>query len=471
MASSLAFEADAALAGVHPEDLARRLGRAIEFQTVSHEDASRFEHDAFAGLHDYLEAAFPRVHAALTREMVGRCSLLYTWPGQDPALAPIVLLAHQDVVPVDAGTESQWVCPPFSGQVDGGFIWGRGSLDMKSALVGILEAAEALLGIGFSPRRSVFFAFGEDEEVGGWNGGAKLAALLLARGVRPEYVLDEGLSITEGIVPNVRRPVALVGIAEKGCLSLELSVEVGGGHSMMPPRETAIGILCAAIARLERHPMPARLTEPAAQLMGHLAGDMPPAKRLMLSNPRLFGPLIARILARTSSTAASVRTTAAATIFQAGIKENVLASQARAVVNLRLVPGDTIAVVTDRVRRTIADPRVRVVETGVLRSEPSPISGPESSAFQTIAQVIARVYPGVLIAPSLVLGMTDSRHYAQLSWPCYRFSPFWTRPEDVGRIHGVNERIAVEDHARAVQFYAQILRGGGITQVRSGGMS
>ena len=458
MASSSTFEPDAALLAVSPQDLAQRLGRAIRFQTISYEDPAQFDHDAFTGLHHYLDAAFPRVHAALTRETVGRYSLLYTWQGQDPALAPVLLLGHQDVVPVEVGTEGEWDCPPFGGLVDGGFVWGRGSLDMKSAVLGVLEAAEALLATGFCPRRSVLFAFGEDEEVGGWNGAVQLAALLRSRGIQPEYVLDEGLTITEGIVPYVHRPVALIGIAEKGLRSLELSVETDGGHSGMPPRETAIGILSAAIVRLEHHPMPARLTGPAAQLMAHLADEMPPAVRLIVANRRLFGPLIARMVTRSPSGAASMRTTAATTIFQAGIKENVLASRARAVVNFRILPGDTFTGVIDHVRRAIADPRVRVVETGAFRSDPSPISDTASPGFQAIERAIAHVYPGVAIAPSLVLVASDSRHYAQLGWPCYRFSPLWLRTEDVSRIHGVNERIAVDHYARAVEFYVQLIR-------------
>ena len=458
MASLSTSESDAALAAVSPQDLAQRLGRAIQFQTISYEDPAQFDHDAFTGLHHFLEAAFPRVHAALTRETVGRYSLLYTWRGQDPALPPVVILGHLDVVPIEAGTEGEWACPPFGGLVDGGFVWGRGALDMKSAVLGVLEAAEALLATGSCPRRSVLFAFGEDEEVGGWNGAMQLVALLRARGIQPEYVLDEGLTISEGIVPNVRRPVALIGIAEKGYRSLELSVEVGGGHSSMPPRETAIGILSAAIARLERHPMPVRLTRPAAQTMACLAGEMPPAMRLIAANQRLLGPLIARMIARSPSGAATVRTTTAPTIFQAGVKENVLPTRARGVVNFRLLPGDTIASVIDYVRRTVADPRVQVVETGAFRSDPSPVSDTASSGFQAVERAIAHVYPGVAVAPGLVLVGSDSRHYAQLGCPCYRFSPLWHRTEDLGRIHGVNERIGIDHYARAVEFYTELIQ-------------
>jgi len=295
--------------------------------------------------------------------------------------------------------------------------------------------------------------------VGGWNGAVQLVALLRARGIQPEYVLDEGLTVSEGIVPIVRRPVAMIGIAEKGLRSLELSVEVSGGHSSMPPRETAIGILSTAIARLERHQMPLRLGGPALQTMARLAGEMPPAMRLIVANRRLFGPLLTRMLARAPSGAATVRTTTAPTIFQAGVKENVLASRARAVVQLS-APARRHLRQPDRPtsRRTVSDPRVRVVETGAFRSDPSPVSDTVSLGFQTIERAIVQVYPGVAVAPRLVLVASDSRHYAQQGCPCYRFSPLWMRPEDLSRIHGVNERIGVDHYARAVQFYTQLIR-------------
>ena len=455
------FESGAAVPGAPGRDPAGHLARAVQFRTISYDDPAKFDHEAFTGLHRYLEAAFPRVHSALTRETVDRYSLLYTWPGHDPAPAPIVLAGHLDVVPVEAATESDWSFPPFDGQIDGGFVWGRGSFDCKAVVLGLLEAAEALLAAGFSPRRTFLLAFGHDEEVGGTNGAAQIAALLRSRAVCPHYVLDEGLAITEGVAPYVRRPVASIGIAEKGYLNLELSVEVTGGHSSMPPRETAIGILSAAIVRLERHPMPARLAGPAGQMLGSLAREVPPVLRLVMTNQRLFGPLIARLMARSPTAAASIRTTTAPTIFQAGVKENVLPTQARAIVNFRLQPGDTIAGVTSRVRTIIADPRVRVAETGTMRSEPSPVSDTASPGYRAIEQAIARVFAGVAVAPSLVLGATDSRHYAPLGCPCYRFMPFWLRPEDLSRAHGVNERLGVDDYARGVEFYKELIRASG----------
>jgi carboxypeptidase PM20D1 len=458
MASPSVSESRAGLLLPSPQELAERLGRALQFETISYQDSAEFDPGPFYEIRRYLEASFPRVHAALERECVGRFSLLYTWPGREPGLAPILLLAHLDVVPVEPGTRRHWEHPPFDGIVDGGFIWGRGSLDDKNCVLGLLEAAEALLAAGFSPRRTVMFAFGEDEEVGGNNGAACIAALLQSHGVHPEYVLDEGLAITDGLVANVRRPVALIGIAEKGYLCLALSVEVEGGHSSMPPRETAIGILSAALARLERHPMPARLAGPAALMLANLAGEMPPIPRLLMSNQRLFGPLIARVLARTPSGAAMIRTTTAPTIYQVGVKENVLPAGARAVVNFRLLPGDTIAAVTDRVRRTIADPRVKICECGVMRSEASPVSDTASAGYRAIERTIAAMFPGIAVAPGLVLGGTDSRHYAPLGGPCYRFAPLWMRPEDMSRVHGANERIAVDRYAQLVEFYARLIQ-------------
>ena len=215
----------------------------MQFQTVSYEDKAKFNEKEFIAFHKFLEQSYPKVHATLKKEIVGDYSLLYTWKGQDDKELPILLAAHMDVVPAEYEPESKWSYPPFQGHIADGFIWGRGTLDDKESVLGILEAMEKLLQDGYVPSRTIYIAFGHDEETGGKDGAAKIAALLNSRGVKLDYVLDEGLTITEGMVPNISKPVALVGIAEKGCLSIELSVESEGGHSMMPPKQTAIGIL------------------------------------------------------------------------------------------------------------------------------------------------------------------------------------------------------------------------------------
>lgn len=223
------------LVSVDEGRIAQHLAKALRFQTVSYQEAGHGTSEAFLALHQYLEETFPKTHATLTKELVGERSLLYTWKGRDATLKPALLMAHQDVVPVEPETLADWEQPPFEGRIAGGYIWGRGALDDKSTLLGVMEAVEIHVSQGFQPQRTVYLAFGDDEEVGGGAGAAKIADLLRERHVELEYVLDEGLAIADGIVPDIRTPVALIGIAEKGFVSLELSVEVESGHSSTPP--------------------------------------------------------------------------------------------------------------------------------------------------------------------------------------------------------------------------------------------
>ncbi|HEX9940402.1 MAG TPA: M20 family peptidase [Thermoanaerobaculia bacterium] len=438
---------------------AGRLAGALRFPTVSHEGGANVEAGAFLGLHQYLERSFPRVHAALAREPVADYSLLYTWKGRNPALPPILLMSHLDVVPVEPGTERQWVHPPFAGAIDRGYVWGRGALDDKVGVLGLLEAIETLLARGFQPQRTVYLAFGHDEEIGGRKGAAAIAALLERRGVRPELILDEGGAIIEGMVPGVDRPAAMVGTAEKGSLSVELVATSEGGHSSMPPPHTAIGRLSAAIARLEDNPMPARIGGATKRSFEYLAPEMPFGPRLVLANLWLFGPLAERQFASEPAGNARIRTTTAATIFQGGVKENVLPHRARAVVNFRILPGDTIAGVLRHVRTTVG-PGIKVAPVSPFNSEPSPESDVAAPAFGLIQKTLAQVFPGSVVSPNLLPGATDTRHYVRLSRNVYRFAPVRMKAEDLSRIHGTNERVGVENYGEVVRFYAQLLRNG-----------
>jgi carboxypeptidase PM20D1 len=438
---------------------AERLAGAIRFPTISHEDAARVEDAAFHGLHRYLEQSFPRVHSTLTREVMAGYSLLYTWPGTNSQLPPILLMSHTDVVPVEPGTEKAWTHPPFSGRIVGGHVWGRGAMDDKAGVMGILEAVELLLGRGFRPERTVYLAFGHDEEVGGSKGAAALAAVLERRGVRPDFILDEGGLIAEGIVPGVESPVAMISTAEKGYVSVELVAVAEGGHSSMPPRTTAIGKLAAAVRRLEENPMPARIDGATRRSFEYLAPEMPFGPRLFLANLWLFGPLAERQLGADPASNARIRTTTAATVFQGGIKENVLPSRARAVVNFRILPGDTIEGVLRHVRETVG-PEIKVAVTGSFPTEPSPESDVRSPEFGLLQRTIAQVFPGMLVAPNLLSGGTDTKHYRKLTRNVYRFVPVRVLEKDLARIHGTNERIRVESYGEAVRFYAQLLRNG-----------
>src|SRR6266699_6868528 len=254
--------------------LAQRLAGALRFRTVSYQDSSQFDAREFDGFHRYLRATFPGLHAALKLEKVNGYGLLYEWTGSDTNLPPIVLLAHQDVVPVELGTESRWTEPPFEGRIAGGYVWGRGALNDKGSLVGMLEAVEHLVAAGAKPRRTVYLAFGYDEEVGGRRGAARIAELLATRNVHPDFVLDEGGGLATGFIPGIAAPVALVGISEKGYVTVALTAQAEGGHSSMPPDETAVGILSAGITRLEHHQMPRAVRGPTAAMFDFLGPEM-----------------------------------------------------------------------------------------------------------------------------------------------------------------------------------------------------
>ncbi len=437
--------------------LANELAGALRYRTVSYDDPDRTELSAFIGLHKYLEVTYPRAHEALQREIINEHHLLFKWPGNDPSLAPVLLLGHLDVVPVAPRSRANWTHPPFGGQIADGFIWGRGALDNKSTVMGLLAATEHLLTSGFQPRRTLYFAFGADEEVGGDRGAAHIADRLRRRGVKLEFVLDEGGAITGGIVPGVQGPVALVGIAEKGYLTVELSVHQPGGHSSLPPAATAIGILSRAIARLEARPMPARLTPPVRSMLDYLGPELAFAHRVLVANTRLFERWIIRYLAGTPAGNASVRTTLAATVIDGGIKENVLPNDARALINCRILPETTPEDVLAHIQRAVEDPRVSIRPRG-MRQPPSEVSDAGSPAFSRIHRAIRQVFPDVPVAPYLVAGTTDSRHYAAQAKNVYRFWPLTLAAEDLDRLHGIDERIAVDDFARAVRFYVTLMR-------------
>jgi len=438
---------------IDENSVALRLAHALRFQTVSQD----IRGEDFRALHRYLEQTFPKVHSTLTREVVGDYSLLYTWKGRDESLKPILLMAHQDVMPVEPETLARWEQPPFEGRITGGYVWGRGAMDDKCTLLGIMEAVENLLGQGFQPQRTIYLAFGHDEEVGGYGGAAKIAGLLRERIVELEYVLDEGSPITDGFFPGVSQPVALIGIADKGYLSLELSVEAEAGHASMPPPQTAIGVLSAAVSKLEARQMSPSIAGVPRQTLEYVGPEMPFGRRFVLANLWLFGPLVERQLAASPSTNHGVRTTTAATIIEGGSKENALPSRARAVVHFRPLPGESSERVIAHVAEVVNDPRVKVNRFGVSNSEPSAVSDVNAAGFQIIQRTLRQVFPEVLIAPGLTVGGTDSEHYAALSSNVYRFMPFRVRPEDAKRFHGLNERISVKDYAGSVRFYYQLI--------------
>ena len=434
-----------------------RLAGAIRFRTISFESPSAETLAQLLEFRAYLERTFPHLHALLQREIVNGYSLLYTWTGQDPAAKPILLMAHQDVVPVAPGTEKDWHAGPFSGDIRDGFIWGRGSWDDKGNVMAILEAVESLVAGGFKPRRTIYLAFGHDEENGGAEGASKVARLLAERGVHCEFALDEGLLIAEGILPGLKPPTALIGIAEKGSVTLRLTAYATPGHSSMPPARSAIGALSTAIERIQAAPMPAAIAGVTAQMFEAIAPELTGFKRVAMANLWLFEPIVRRQLEASPSTNALIRTTTALTEIRGGDKDNALPGQAEALINFRLLPGDSAATVIDHVRRVVQDEQIRIAPA-YPADEPSRVSSVTSAAYRVIDRTIREVLPGTLVVPGLMLAATDSRHMTAVADDIYRFSPVRARSEDLARFHGTDERMSVANYAELIRFYGALIQ-------------
>lgn len=440
---------------VDADGAARRLSAAIQFKTIFNEDAAKVDYGTFAELQKYLEKSYPLAYSQLDRKVINDYGLLFIWKGSDPSLKPVLLLAHQDVVPA---AEEGWKYPPFSGTVAEGYIWGRGSLDDKCTLLGMLEGIEYLLKDGFKPVRSLYLASGFDEEVSGKQGAGMIAASLKSQGIEFEYINDEGEIVITGAVPGISAPVALIGIAEKGAMSLELSAESEGGHASMPPHQTTVGIVAAAVDKLEKNPFPARMSGPTGEMFDYLGPDMKFPFNMIFANMWLLGRVVEDQLSSSPATDATLRTTTAPTMSQGSQRPNVLPARATAVVNLRLMPGDSIDSVVQRVKTVINDPRVSVKIYGQGGNEASPVSSTTSWAFKTMNKTIRQIFPEALVCPALVNSASDSSHYIGLSPSILRFLPQRFVSKDLVLLHGTNERISLSNYAEMINFYIQLVR-------------
>jgi carboxypeptidase PM20D1 len=434
------------------DTLLQHFQRALSYKTISYGDPSLFDSSQFIGFREFLETTYPKTHEVLLREIVEDYSLLYTWEGKNTDLKPVVLMAHQDVVPIEEATKSIWTVDPFGGVIKDNFIWGRGTTDDKINLIAIMETVENLVKENFQPERTIYLAFGHDEEIGG-RGAIAIAKLLKERNIAAEFVLDEGGIITAEKIPGITKPVALLGTAEKGYMSLKLSVTAQGGHSSMPEKETSIDILSKALYNLRNHPFEPNFTEPMKGFMENLGPEMPFVQRMAFANPWLFKKLILGTYSQSNTGDAMIRTTIVPTIIEAGIKDNVVPTVATAVVNFRLLPGHASGQAIEDVKKKISDDRV-VVEPLSTLSEASPVTPVKSFGYQKIAATIQRSYPNVITSPFLVIGATDSRHFSEVSSNIIKFSPMI---DPIG-FHGIDERVSLESYKTALWFYEQLLR-------------
>jgi carboxypeptidase PM20D1 len=424
------------------------LSKAIQYQTISYSEDAIPDSTAFYGFHRFLSETFPLVHENLILEKISEYSLLYTWKGADKDKKSIILMSHQDVVPVDQPTLADWEAGPFEGKITDTDIIGRGTLDDKGSLMALLESVELLLKESFVPAQTIYLAFGHDEEVGGVNGASKIAQLLKERGVKASMTLDEGGFLADGLVPGIDKTVAIVNLAEKGFASFRLIVETKGGHSSAPPKENTIGMLAKAIVDLEANQLPYTLVEPINYQLDYIGAELPFLKKVAFANPWLFKKPILEGL--------NAHTTTAATIIEGGVKNNVIPTVAEATINFRILPGETIASVKEHIENTIST-KIKVEPVGFL-TNPSPVSKIDSEAYKSLEKTIRSVFPESVVVPGLVGGGTDARYFYEVSDDVYRFYPIRLAPDSMTRFHGIDEKIDKENYKEIIEFTYQLIK-------------
>ena len=429
-------------------DVFQNLSNGLQYPTISYSENAIPDSTAFFGFHQFLEKAFPLTHEKLSLEKISTYSLLYTWKGSDQAKKPIILMSHQDVVPVDKPTLNDWEAGPFEGKISETSVIGRGSIDDKGTLIGLLEAVEKLLEESFEPSRTIYLAFGHDEEVGGANGAAKIASYLKSKGVQAAMTLDEGGFLAENMVSGVNNPVAMVNLAEKGFSSFKLTVETKGGHSSQPPRENTICMLAQAIVDLENNQLPYKMVAPIDYQFEYMGAELPFFQKVAFANPWLFKKPILEAL--------NAHTTTAPTIIDGGVKNNVIPTVAEATINFRILPGETIESVQKHIENTISN-KIKVAPVGFL-TNPSPVSKIDSEAYKILEKTIRSMFPKSIVVPGLVGGGTDARYFYDISDDVYRFYPIRLSPETRTRFHGIDEKISKENYKEIIEFSYHLIK-------------
>jgi carboxypeptidase PM20D1 len=438
-----------------PDSALSHLSMAIRIPTVSPQDPSRIDSTVFLQYRSFLDGAYPLIRQRLVRDIVTDFSYVYTWKGTDPSLAPLILMAHYDVVPVEASAIKLWTAQPFGGEIKGDTIWGRGAVDDKCSMISIMEAVEAQLRQNYTPRRTVLLCFGHNEESTG-EGAIAIVRLLQQKGVHADMVVDEGGEITRGRLPGVKRPVALIGIGEKGYATFQLLVEKTGGHSSRPDKETAIDILSRGLYKLQNERTSRRILDPTREFLTRISGSSDDFfQKMALNNLWLFEGYVLYKMGEDKDGRAMTSTTIVPTILESGIRENVIPSQAKAIVNSRILPGESIKDVENFIRKAIGDDRVMITLSGDFSTEPSAMTDFHSDAFKKIADAAGAVAEDIIPTPFIMVGATDSRNFRAISNGVINFCP----TTDSKGYHGIDERLPVKDLQRAIQFYTLLING------------
>ncbi len=427
------------------------LQRLVQCKTVSYYDKSLEDNAEFDKLISLLPELYPNVVKNCEMKQLPDRALLFRWKGKNEG-DPAVLMAHYDVVPVDA---SGWEKDPFAGIIEDGTLWGRGTLDTKVTFNGILSAADALIAKGFAPEHDIYFAFSGGEEVNG-EGAVRIVDYFEENKITPAMVVDEGGAVVEGVFPGVKAPCGLIGTAEKGMMNVTFSVDSQGGHASAPPPHTSIGRLSKACLRLENKPFPMHIAGPAAEMFDTLGRHSSFALKIVFANLWLFRGVLDLLGKKTGGEInALLRTTVAFTQSEGSQAPNVLPPKASMTANMRLNPHDTVESAKARLAKVVGDDKVKI-EVG-SHMNPSRVSISKCEAYDKVAAAVASTWQGCIVSPYLMVQCSDSRHWGRISDKVYRFSAMALTSEERKTIHGHNERIRLENIEKAVEFYLRLM--------------
>lgn len=459
----LVFSSSVATASDHDADrlvsesTVKHLAEAIAFKTVSLQDRSKIDYTEYTDFLAYLRQTYPRVFTELRVDVIADYSLVITWEGSDGNLDAVLFDSHYDVVPVEPGTEGDWIHAPYSGAVADGYLWGRGALDDKATVITTLEAMETLLGSGFQPARTLLFSFAHDEEIGGNSGAANIVKHLESRNVKLAYMVGEGGQIVEGSPLREDGDVAMIGLSEKGYITLKFYAEGDGGHSSAPVENNALIRLAKAMVRLHENPFDTELVSPVTDMLKVVGKAQGGIKGFVYEQQWLTEPLLLSVMEGSPSSQALIRNTTAVTMFNAGVKENVISQRAEATANFRLLPGYSQQRFLDRIAEIIDDDQIEI-EVLTALGVGVPVADVDGVGFQRVKQAILKVHPDALVAPSLLGASTDSPHYVNIAPDIYRFHPFSVPLDHADTVHGTNERISLQSLSRAMGISTELIR-------------
>lgn len=440
---------------IDEKEAGKVLSSFIQIPTVSYTDESKIDYNQFEKFHVLLEEKFPMLHKNLDKIVINNYSLIYKWNGEYKDKKPVLLTAHMDVVAVEKESIEEWRYPPFSGALKEGYVWGRGALDTKVTLVSMLYAVEKMLEQGYQPSRDVYFGFGHDEEGNSTQGATYISKYFKEQGITFDYVMDEGGAVVNDLIPGLKKSVASVGIAEKGFVNVKVKVKTKGGHTSTPPKVTSVGEIAKVIRLVEKNPMKAKLTSATKTMFQSIGPEMSFAFKIIVANLWLFKPILVKVFSGTETGNAMMRTTIVPTVIEGSEAENSLAEKSSVIFNVRILPGETVEDVKKHFEKVLKNMSVKI--SLQLPENPSNVSPVDSNGYEMIQEVIEDTFGNVITAPYVVLGATDAKKYEEFSENVYRFAPYIIKQDDLSRMHGLNERISLDNVTNCTTFFMRLL--------------